>query len=66
MTTTHKKLQILESLQTLDQNQAEKVYDYIKGLTSVTKEDVHYQRMKREAMQDIRQALHNERKLSRS
>jgi hypothetical protein len=66
MTATHKKLQIMESLSTLDQAQAEKVLDYIKRLTTVPREDLQYQRMKREAMQEIRLALGNERKLNRS
>jgi len=66
MTATLKKLQILESLQALDSLQAEKVYDYITKLTSMPKEDAGYQRMKRQAMAEIRQALHNEQKLNRA
>ena len=64
MTTTNQKHQILESLDSLDQTQTEKVLDYIKGLLHVSKDDLRYHRMKREAMKEIRQALGNSRKLN--
>jgi hypothetical protein len=64
MTTMNQKHQILESLDTLDQNQTEKVLNYINGLTNVSREDVRYQSLKREAIKEIRQALSNGRKLS--
>lgn len=64
MTTMNQKHQILESLDTLDQNQTEKVLNYINGLINVSREDVRYQSLKREAIKEIRQALSNGRKLS--
>jgi hypothetical protein len=64
MTTMNQKHQILESLDMLDQNQTEKVLNYINGLTNVSREDVRYQSLKREAIKEIRQALSNGRKLS--
>jgi len=64
MTAYNQKHQILESLDTLDQTQTEKVLDYIKGLMHVPKDDLRYQKMKREAMKEIRQALGNTRKLN--
>ena len=63
MTTLNQKHQILESLDALDQNQTEKVLSYINGLMSVPREDAHYQKLKREAIQEIRQALGKGRKL---
>jgi hypothetical protein len=59
MTTINQKHQILESLNLLDQSQAEKVLAYIEGLTKAPREEVNYQRQKREAMNEIRQALGN-------
>ena len=53
MTTLNQKHQILESLDALDQNQTEKVLSYINGLMSVSREDAHYQKLKREAIQEI-------------
>jgi hypothetical protein len=64
MTTTNQKNQILESLNTLDQSQTEQVLAYIKGLTSTPREDVGYQRLKRQAMKEIRNALGTGRKLN--
>jgi hypothetical protein len=64
MKTIDQKHQILESLDTLDQNQTEKVLNYINGLTNVPREDVRYQSLKREAIKEIRQALSKGRKLS--
>jgi signal transduction histidine kinase len=64
MKTIDQKHQILESLDTLDQNQTEKVLNYINDLINVSREDVRYQRLKREAIKEIRQALSNGRKLS--
>jgi hypothetical protein len=60
----NQKHQILESLDTLDQTQTEKVLNYINGLINVSREDVRYQSLKREAIKEIRQALSNGRKLS--
>jgi len=57
MTMNYKRLQILESLSTLDSSQAEKVLEYIKGLSCRTPDEVTYSRFKREAMKEIRNAL---------
>jgi mRNA-degrading endonuclease RelE of RelBE toxin-antitoxin system len=64
MYTIDQKHQILESLDALDQAQAEKVLSYIKGLLHTSREDAGYQKLKREAMKEIRQALGNGRKLN--
>jgi hypothetical protein len=57
MTTTDQKHQILESLDYLNQAQADKVLGYIHGLLSSTHEQARYKRQKTEAMKEIRQAL---------
>jgi hypothetical protein len=57
MTTINQKHQILESLDALDHGQQEKVLDYIKGLLYPSREDARHQKLKREAMKEIRQAL---------
>jgi hypothetical protein len=58
MTMNYKRLQILESLNTLDSTQAEKVLDYIRGLSySAAPDEAKYKRFKREAMKEIRNAL---------
>ena len=62
MTVTHQKLKILESLGSLDQVQTEEVLNYIKGLLQAPKAEADYNRFKREAMKEIRQALNNSRK----
>jgi hypothetical protein len=59
MTNIHQKHEILESLNSLDQAQAEKVLEYIKALVTPSKEAMGYKRLKREAMKEIRQALSN-------
>ncbi len=66
MTTINQKHQILESLSLLDQAQAEKVLAYIEGLTRTPREQASYRRTKREAMNEIRQALGNIRTLNPS
>ncbi|MFZ6010507.1 MAG: hypothetical protein ACOYXT_09180 [Bacteroidota bacterium] len=66
MTTFHQRHQILESLDSLDQVQTEKVLDYIKGLLTVPRTDARYQKLKREAMKEIRHALGKGRKLNPS
>ncbi len=55
------KLAILQSLDTLDQVQMEKVLDYIKGVLQqpVTS---NYQNFKKEAMKEIRKALRKNKK----
>ena len=64
MTTINHKHKILASLDALDQAQTEKVLDYIKGLITGSREDASYQKVKREAMKEIRQALVKGRKLN--
>ena len=57
MTSTYQKHQILESLNSLDQTQAEKVMEYIKGLLYATPDEASKKQFKREAMKEIRHAL---------
>jgi len=65
MTTTAKKNQILENLDSLSQNQADDVLKYIKNLITSRDED-SYKNFKREALKEIRQALRKNRKLNLS
>jgi hypothetical protein len=65
MTTTAKKNQILENLDSLNQNQADDVLKYIKNLVTSRDED-SYKNFKREALKEIRQALRKNRKLNLS
>jgi hypothetical protein len=65
MTTTAKKNQILENLNSLNQNQADDVLKYIKNLVTSRDED-SYKNFKREALKEIRQALRKNRKLNLS
>jgi len=62
MKSFHQKHEILDSLESLDQSQTEKVLEYIRSLL-YTQDEVSHQRLKREAMKEIRQALGNDRKL---
>jgi hypothetical protein len=62
MTSTNQRHQILETLSVMDAEQAEKVLAYMKGILYGDREKSVYQRFKREAMKDIRQALTRERK----
>ena len=57
MTSIHQKHEILESLNSLDQSQAEKVLEYIKGLLYTTPDEASHKKFKREAMKEIRRAL---------
>jgi cytoplasmic iron level regulating protein YaaA (DUF328/UPF0246 family) len=59
MTITHQKQEILQSLNSLDPAQAEKVMDYIRGLAKGNQNlhEMREQRLKHEAMKEIRQAL---------
>lgn len=66
MKSVTEKLQILESLNALDQTQTEKVLAYIKGMLAPNKEEREYKRTKREAMKEIRQALNGSRRLKLS
>lgn len=61
MTNIHQKHQLLESIEALDQTQAEQVLAYIQGL--IARGEAH-QKLKREAMKEIRQALGKGRKLN--
>jgi hypothetical protein len=63
MTNINQKHKILESLDSLDQAQTEKVLDYIKGMTRPMGNEQH---IKREALKQIRQALGNSRALNPS
>jgi tellurite resistance protein len=65
MNSVTKKLQILESLNAMDQTQMEKVLAYISDMLT-PKSEVEYKRNKREAMKEIRQALNRERRLKLS
>jgi hypothetical protein len=66
MTNIHQKHEIVESLDSLDQGQAEKVLQYIKGLLITNQDEATYQKFKREALKEIRQALGKSRKLKPS
>jgi len=57
MTTIHQRHEILDSLNALDSNQAEKVLAYIKGLLYTTPDEATQKQLKREAMKEIRRAL---------
>ena len=63
MNSFHQKNQILESLDSLDQGQTEKVLEYIRSLVHCRSEESAQQRLKREAMKEIRLALGADRKL---
>lgn len=56
----YNRLRILESLGNLDSHQAEKVLEYIKGLSERTEDEESYRQFKHQAMQEIRLALNNE------
>ena len=57
MITLHKKHQILESLDSMDEEQAEQVLTYIKRMLNLPSGEISYAQFKREAMNEIRQAL---------
>jgi hypothetical protein len=60
MTMSYNRLQILESLSNLDSHQAEKVLEYIRGLSVRPRDEETYRMFKHQAMQEIRLALNNE------
>lgn len=62
MTTANQRNQILETLNVLDQEQAEKVLAYMKNILYSDTDHAVYRKFKREAMRDIRKALTRERK----
>lgn len=57
MITIHQKHQILESIDSMDAEQTEKVLTYIKRMLNIPSTEKSYQRFKTEAMKEIRQAL---------
>jgi hypothetical protein len=59
--TVHQKIRIVESLDSLDRVQAEKVLEYIKNLLYTPKEALTYERFKREAINEIRKALNSDK-----
>jgi hypothetical protein len=61
MTNINQKQELMQSLQSLDSRQTEKVLEYVKSLTRPLKHD---DRMKQEALKQIRQALANPRTLA--
>jgi hypothetical protein len=63
MTSFHHKHQIMESLDSLDQSQTEKVLAYIRTLTHSRQEEMSHQNLKREALKEIRLALGKDRTL---
>ena len=64
MSTVHQKIQIVESLDSLDQVQAAKVLEYIKAMLYTPREEMIHQNFKREAMKEIRKALSSDSGLS--
>lgn len=63
MTSFYQRHQILASLDGLDQVQTEKVLDYIRALERPAKDESHHQKVKREALKEIRLALNHDRTL---
>jgi hypothetical protein len=57
MTPINQRHQILESLDSLDSSQAEKVLEFIKGLLYKTRDEASKKKFKQEAMKEIRSAL---------
>ena len=57
MTPINQRHQILESLDSLDSSQAEKVLEFIKGLLYKTPDEASKKKFKQEAMKEIRSAL---------
>lgn len=63
MTNKNDRLQILESLNSLDNTQTEKVLNYIKGLVNGPEKQNNHN-IKREAMKQIRLALGRDRTIN--
>ena len=61
MKSIHHRHQILESLDSMDQAQTEKVLDFIKRMKSYPPQETAQQILKREALRQIRQALRENR-----
>jgi len=66
MKALHHKHEILESIEALDQRQAEKVLEYIQGLLQSSQHEASYRKTKRDALKEIRQALKNGPRFSTS
>lgn len=63
MTSFYQRHQILASLDGLDQRQTEKVLEYIRSIQGSGKDESQHQKVKREAMKEIRLALGQDRTL---
>ncbi|HYG17613.1 MAG TPA: hypothetical protein VD816_01745 [Ohtaekwangia sp.] len=63
MTKPNQKHEILESLDSLDQGQTEKVLAYIQALRHTSSSEADHKRLKQRAMKEIRQALGSPRTL---
>lgn len=57
MTTTYQKLAIVQSLNSLDAVQSEKVLRFIQGLLQRPERDLRHQYLRSKAMKEIGQAL---------
>lgn len=57
MNAIHQRHQILASLEVMDQAQREKVLNYIKGLLHYPVRENAYDKLKREGLKQIQQAL---------
>ncbi|MBL0742052.1 hypothetical protein [Chryseolinea lacunae] len=64
MKSIHQKHAILQSLESLDPGQTEKVLAYIKDLLYAPLDEASRQQLKREGLREIRQALGKGRKLT--
>lgn len=60
MDTIVKKQAILQSIDSMNEAEMEKVLDYIKGLLNDVRKDIHYLNFKANAMNEIRNALEND------
>ena len=63
MAPNNQKHEILASLDSLDQTQANKVLEFIKGLLGSSEQE-SYKDLKRAAMKEIRQALSKKRRIN--
>jgi hypothetical protein len=55
--TMYKKHQIVESLNAMDPAQTEKVLQYVKSIVAKSEDETAYDRFKKNALREIRQAL---------
>jgi hypothetical protein len=63
MTRSNQKHEILESLDSLDHGQTEKVLEYIKALRHTPSSEADHKKLKQRALKEIRQALGSARTL---